>query len=505
MILPIIKLKAVLDALLTWAVAEYKSKADENDTWLYDTFNGNIQGNFNVYTEIKGILLRDKKDPNKLETRRMFDTSRAGIPTIHIHMPSEGGGGFNSIGSGYGNSMDTVTTGVVPNEVTTYNAHFGRSFESQYELIITAASTDEVLAIYELLKALFLAGSTTIQSQFEVFEYSGKELMANPDLIPYQIFYRAFNVKVRYEQVVRSIESYTKINEIYFAGKLVELPTSNPISDDGRSHDFYHNDFDGRDAVDAHPIESITGLSTSIQAIIDSIPNELSDLNEDATHRIVTDTEKEIWNGKQDALGFTPENVANKKTTLTNSATDYPSTSAVNRLSELKQSNSPEFANTYNTALNTSAATGGEITPTLWAWIVSVYVTIVAKSVKSHIIGLWTYMNSLATRVGVLEGTPITLVGTAINWDASAYYNVMVTLSANSTVYINNPIAGSRLSILLTQDSTGSRTLSYSANIKFPAAILPVLSTTALVADLLEFYVKDSSNVILINYIPNVK
>ena len=36
--------------------------------------------------------------------------------------------------------------------------------------------------------------------------------------------------------------------------------------------------------------------------IENSIPDELSDLSEDSTHRVVTDTEKSIWNGKQDAL-----------------------------------------------------------------------------------------------------------------------------------------------------------------------------------------------------------
>lgn len=33
---------------------------------------------------------------------------------------------------------------------------------------------------------------------------------------------------------------------------------------------------------------------------------KLSDLSDDSTHRTVTDTEKSTWNGKQDALGFTP-------------------------------------------------------------------------------------------------------------------------------------------------------------------------------------------------------
>jgi hypothetical protein len=40
-------------------------------------------------------------------------------------------------------------------------------------------------------------------------------------------------------------------------------------------------------------------------AKIDSI--DATKVNEDTTHRFVTDTEKTTWNGKQDALGYTPE------------------------------------------------------------------------------------------------------------------------------------------------------------------------------------------------------
>jgi lysophospholipase L1-like esterase len=56
----------------------------------------------------------------------------------------------------------------------------------------------------------------------------------------------------------------------------------------------------------------------------------VSIITQDETNRFVTDTEKSTWNGKQDALGFTAENVSNKKTTLTdNSDTFYPSQKAV--------------------------------------------------------------------------------------------------------------------------------------------------------------------------------
>lgn len=69
----------------------------------------------------------------------------------------------------------------------------------------------------------------------------------------------------------------------------------------------------------------------------------------------------------------------------------------------LGTADTPEFADTQITGLNTSDVEGGEITPALWSWIVSVFAGIVPKSVKSHISGIWGYLNALATRVGILE------------------------------------------------------------------------------------------------------
>ena len=56
-----------------------------------------------------------------------------------------------------------------------------------------------------------------------------------------------------------------------------------------------------------------------------------ANITQNATHRFVTDTEKATWNGKQNALGFTPENVTNKVTAITSASTDtqYPTAKAV--------------------------------------------------------------------------------------------------------------------------------------------------------------------------------
>lgn len=131
-----------------------------------------------------------------------------------------------------------------------------------------------------------------------------------------------------------------------------------------------HNSLTGRDVVDSHPIEAITDLPETLQGIVDSIPDP-------------------IW--------FTPENEANKKTTLTNSETDYPSTSAVNRLSELKQTDSPEFANTQITTLK--SVTAGGVIPDLEA----TYIGATAKSVLSYLTKIISKLFSLDGRVAALE------------------------------------------------------------------------------------------------------
>lgn len=60
------------------------------------------------------------------------------------------------------------------------------------------------------------------------------------------------------------------------------------------------------------PLE-ISQLQASLltKADVSSVPTALSDLTDDSTHRVVTDTEKTAWSGKQDALTFDNAPTAN--------------------------------------------------------------------------------------------------------------------------------------------------------------------------------------------------
>lgn len=113
-----------------------------------------------------------------------------------------------------------------------------------------------------------------------------------------------------------------------------------------------------------HSLANLTEKSYSSLTDKPTIPDELADLTSDATHRTVTDTEKNTWNGKQDALGFTPENSSNKVSSfqVTPDNTHYPTEKLVKDSLDGKQA-----AGTYVTSVGGSGAisSSGGTTPSI--------------------------------------------------------------------------------------------------------------------------------------------
>lgn len=76
-----------------------------------------------------------------------------------------------------------------------------------------------------------------------------------------------------------------------------------------------------------------------------------------------------------------------------------------------------------------------------------------------------------------------------ISWDLSTAQSATVTLGGNRT--LSNPtnaVAGFTYLLIVKQDATGSRTLSYGNNYKWPSGTAPTLTTTANGIDMLAFY-----------------
>jgi len=95
------------------------------------------------------------------------------------------------------------------------------------------------------------------------------------------------------------------------------------------------------------------------------------------------------------------------------------------------------------------------------------------------------------------RGTPVSLTDAAtIAVDLSLGNNFTVTLAGNRTLGApTNVTAGQSGVIVVTQDTTGSRTLAYNSVYKFVGGTAPTLTTTASAVDVLAYYVESSSRI----------
>jgi hypothetical protein len=209
----IVKIKDIVEGLLDWVRDDLVANvATPESSWLYLEFNELTIDDTNFYTQLKKLIETGDDDRRKLEVRLMFDRDRANLPTFHIHYPSEDGrSGDNTLNTGF-LRVETIGTDNVP--------IYSRSFIGQYELIITGGNSLDVVMLYEFLDGLLIAAADTLAYYFDKFEFSGKQLMANQDIIPYLTFYRAIGLSLQSKKIVRSLINKKKATDIQFEGTL---------------------------------------------------------------------------------------------------------------------------------------------------------------------------------------------------------------------------------------------------------------------------------------------
>lgn len=100
---------------------------------------------------------------------------------------------------------------------------------------------------------------------------------------------------------------------------------------------------------------------------------------------------------------------------------------------------------------------------------------------------LVSFVNTAAAFVALTDGATI-----ALDWTSGV--NFTVTLAGNRT--LSNPTngePGTWRTIAVTQDATGSRTLAFGTDYKFPGGTAPTLTTTANAVDFLSIYCASAS------------
>lgn len=104
---------------------------------------------------------------------------------------------------------------------------------------------------------------------------------------------------------------------------------------------------------------------------------------------------------------------------------------------------------------------------------------------------------SAQTFTAAQRGAVVALTdGATITADFALGNNFSVTLAGNRTLANpSNLTAGQHGVIVITQDATGSRTLAYGGQWKFPAGTAPTLTTTANAVDVLAYYVESATRI----------
>jgi len=82
---------------------------------------------------------------------------------------------------------------------------------------------------------------------------------------------------------------------------------------------------------------------------------------------------------------------------------------------------------------------------------------------------------------------------TTITWNIALGGTGIITLGGNRTINFSNAIPGKRYVLIIKQDATGGRTLTFASGFKFPGGTAPSLVTTTLAVNILEFMAETSS------------
>jgi hypothetical protein len=120
-------------------------------------------------------------------------------------------------------------------------------------------------------------------------------------------------------------------------------------------------------------VNTMTGdvVLTKSDVGLSNVPNvnatNPANISQTSSYRFVTDTEKATWNGKQDALGFTAEDSANKATDLTSPDNiKYPTTQAM--VTALSGKANSSHTHALSDLTQSGATTGQVVTWSGSAW-----------------------------------------------------------------------------------------------------------------------------------------
>lgn len=217
--IPNLKLRNITNALLSFAVTDYTNKLTgglENECWLYRVFYGVKFGDYDFYQQAINLLTQRGDTDRQLKIRFNYDRAESKPPIIVINTPNRQQSGANAIGTNEG------TDSYYENNDGTSTAKYSRSFSGNYELMVISNNVYEAELIYTLLESLFIGAIDTLDQLFDVngqtgkIEFSGKTLIADPSLVPSNLYIRSFSIMAHDTTTVPRITTEDYASNVIF-------------------------------------------------------------------------------------------------------------------------------------------------------------------------------------------------------------------------------------------------------------------------------------------------
>jgi len=202
--IPILKVKKFVDLLIEFVKTDYESKIDKTKSFLYRVLSDNTSDGWDFYQNGIEIFVRGEDDKRKLETRLMFDRSRAGLPTIHVREPAKNKGSYDGIGFFDDQIVINESTGVDEQNQplpSTISSTARKTFSSQFDIMITSGNSLECVLIQEVLESAMLASLDTLTIPFfELVDFTSKELMMSDETERNQLFIKSITLNIQYQK-----------------------------------------------------------------------------------------------------------------------------------------------------------------------------------------------------------------------------------------------------------------------------------------------------------------
>lgn len=178
-----------------------------------DDNSNNIEyDRYNFFEQAKAILLRDNTNSRRLQHFVGYNLQQASAPCIHILLPTENKGKFDTISY---SETDTYTKNTCTGDGLFQQK--STSSSAVYHLMITSDNSHEVLIIYYWLKAMLVIFSdTTGLYGLLNLVVSGQDVTMQQELTPTHIYHRNLSIQFDFSNTYEFRSLYSGIDAMLF-------------------------------------------------------------------------------------------------------------------------------------------------------------------------------------------------------------------------------------------------------------------------------------------------